>query len=186
VALVLTDHPDSPTPGSFVFTGFAYEGAAGVNLTEVSAYAITAAQNQAWTATIGDAALQGAGCAAGDDLVACGTWVALYGYGGPGSLTQIEGVQPLRYPGPSPLSIDKTFLLDSDHQSFIQPGSPAESCTTTTGIVFYPTASLGVYGGQCCAGAPCEQSGYLWSDDAQGGASPGAIFLQIMEPQGYP
>jgi len=178
VALVVEDDP-STGQDNFAFTGYAYEAAAGVNLIKVDAYTVSQAQNTAWSDTIGQSALTGGGCAAGDTLMDCATWIGVYGYReDDGSLVTIEGAVP--YKLPSAVPGEKVFFLNDDYASF----TPGPGSTTSTGVAFYVTGALGQYGGQCAPGTPCDTAGYTWAGKT-GGAAPGAIFVELMEPDGY-
>jgi hypothetical protein len=181
VALVVDD-ADETGADDFVFTGFAYSATAGQNLENADAYATSAAQNTAWSDAIGSTALEGAGCGAGDTLFDCGTWVGVFGYHEDDELAFIEGAQPQKFPGPSVLPAESIFYLDEDYESFL----PGPGSTTSTGMVFYPSATLGNYTGECAADTPCDSAGYTWnqSTGTTGGAAPSAIFVQLMEPEG--
>lgn len=179
---VVVDDDESTGADDFSFTGYAYSGAAGVNLLKVDAFAVSQAQNQAWSDTIGQSTLTSAGCAAGDTLMDCATWIGVFGYrDADGNLVTIEGAVPTKFPGPQPIAGERVFFLNDDYASF----TPGPGATTSTGVAFYVTASLGSYAGECAAGSPCESEGYSWpAAGTTGGSAPGALFVQLMEPQG--
>lgn len=187
LALVVEDD-DSTGRDDYVFTGFAYEGAAGSNLEGVNAYTVTADQNAAWSTAIGMETYLPSNCPSAVDtttLYGCGTWVGVYGYGEPGDFTFVEGVSPQKFPGPAVIPPDRVWYLGLDHESFV-PGS-TQNYTNATGIAFHPGARLGAYSGICAAGTPCESAGFAWDQVAgtTGGAAPNAIFVQLMEPEGF-
>lgn len=191
LALVVVDDEESGAE-NFVFTGFAYGGAAGVNLEYIDAYTVTAEQNTSWTEALGgQASITAAGCPNGastESLYHCGTWVGVFAHGEPNSgFTFIEGVQPQKFPGPNLLPLNAAFYLGEDYDSFVVPASDAESHTNSTGIVFHPGARLGMYSGKCAEGSPCETAGYTWDQGlgTTGGSAPRAIFVQILRPLGY-
>ncbi len=179
-------------PGTeFIFTGFPYEAAPGVNLEKVNAYGITDAQNASWSAAIGDSAIAGASnCTSGDTLYDCGTWIGVFGYENEGgSISFLEGVVPLNGSGtpPPPIPISNMFFLDDSCEDFVQPASATDSYTTSTGVAFMPGANLGNFSGTCSdqvADSECNTSGYEFPVRL-GGAAPQAIFVQLEYPVGH-
>lgn len=188
LALVVEDD-DSTGADDFVFTGFAYKGAAGVNLEGIDAYTVTATQNTAWSTAIGMASYNAANCQPGgtnESLYHCGTWVGVFGYGSSEEgFTFIEGVTPEKFAGPAVIAPDRVWYLGLDHDSFV-PGT-TQNYTNATGIAFHPGARLGNYTGICAAGTSCETDGYTWDqvNGYTGGAAANAIFVQLMEPEGF-
>ncbi len=177
-------------PGTeFIFTGYPYPAAPGINIEEISAYGITEDQNAAWSAAIGDSAIAAAnGCSSGDTLFDCGTWIGVYGYEREnGGITFLEGITPLNgSTPPPPIPITNTFYMDTSCEDFVQPGSMADSYTTGTGVVFMPGATLSSFSGECSsevADSECNTSSYEFPERL-GGAAPQAIFVQLEYPEG--
>lgn len=187
IALVVDDD-DGVGTDNYVFTGFAYEAIAGQNMENTDAYIVTADQNTTWSAEIGASNIQATGCptaATNDNLFGCGTWVGVFGYHEGGAMTFIEGATPQSFPGPAAVAPTKAWYLNTDFETFTS-GSTANH-TTSTGIVFYPSARLGSYSGVCAAETSCEDESYTWDQvsGTTGGAAPNAIFVQLMEPEGF-
>lgn len=187
--IAVTLRSKAPATG-FVLTGYPYAATAGFNLEEVAAYGITADQNTAWSAALGDAALAAAvNCNAGDTLWDCGTWVGVFGYvPDDGALHPLEGIVPRNgSAAPLPaLPLSNTFYLDDTCEGFVQPATLAASYTTGTGVVFMPGATLSTFGGTCADLTPdseCETGGYTFAPGT-GGAAPQAIFVQLQVPEG--
>jgi len=177
-------------PGTeFIFTGYPYPAAAGVNIEETSAFGVTADQNTAWSAAIGDAAIAGANnCSAGDTLFDCGTWVGVFGYEQDnGGITFLEGMVPRNGVGEPPpeIPITNAFFLDDTCEDFVQPATLAESYTGSNGVVFMPGAQLSNFMGTCADLTPdseCETESYTF-EPRLGGAAPQAIFVQLEYPE---
>ncbi len=173
----------------FIFTGYPYPAAGGINIEEISAFGVTAVQNTAWSAAIGDAAIAGANnCASGDTLFACGTWIGVFGYEEDnGAINFLEGIVPRNGPTPPPeIPISNTFFLGDTCEDFVQPATMEESYTTGTGVVFMPGAQLGNFAGSCADLTPdseCETEAYEF-EPRLGGAAPQAIFVQLEYPVG--
>jgi len=173
----------------FIFTGYPYPAAAGINIEEISAFGITETQNTDWSASITTAAIGAANnCSAGDTLFDCGTWIGVFGYEEDnGSISFLEGVSPLSGPTPPPqIPIASTFFLGDTCEDFVQPASLEESYTTGTGVVFMPGAQLGNFAGECADLDPdseCETESYEF-ESRLGGAAPQAIFVQLEYPTG--
>jgi hypothetical protein len=176
----------------FIFTGYPYPASNGQNIEEISAYGITADQNTAWSAAIGDTAIAGANnCTSGDSLFDCGTWIGVFGYEkDDGSISFLEGIVP-RNGVPDPIlmpeiPITNTFYLDDTCEGFVQPSTLAESYTGSLGMVFMPGAQLSNFNGTCADLDPdseCEAESYEF-DSRLGGAAPQAIFVQLEYPAG--
>ncbi len=191
---VVVDDDENAGADNYVFTGFAYEGAAGVNMEGIDGYVVTSDQNTTWSEDSGfNAAFTDSDCKPGgagdtgtaDSLFTCGTWVGVYGYRDASeNLVFIEGAQPQKLPGPTIVDASKTFYLNPDHETFT-PGTTSNQ-TNETGIVFYPSARLGSYAGVCAADTPCDDEGYTWNQTSgrTGGSAPNAIFVQLMYPEG--
>jgi hypothetical protein len=190
IALAVVDYEEGGG-AEFVFTGFPYPALAGTNIEGVAGYAVTAAQNEAWSAAIGGG-LTSAGCALDrQTLHACGTWIGVFGFmDEEGALTQLPGVVPRNGGGNPPPAIPNTkvFFPSAAWDGFSQPATPEENYTNETGTVLFPTASLSQFTGSCADLDPdsaCEAGGYFWPPPRLGGAAPNAIFVQLMYPDGY-
>ena len=170
----------------WVFTGFPYSASTGVNVTEADAIGITEAQNEAWSAAVGDTALTAAGCAAGSTFHSCGTWIGLFGYMDENhALTTIQGVTPLNGADPMPIiPIRRSFYMSDTYDGFEQPATDADSFTNGTGIIFAARSTLGNFSGRCATGTECETAGFSFPVRL-GGAATNAIFVQLEYPIGY-
>jgi hypothetical protein len=182
----------------FAFAGIPYAADTTQNLTDVVAPAMTDQQVADWTdAAGGDAALALTGCpapAGGGErtLATCGTWIGLFSQGVQGApTTPVEGVTPVY--GGALLAENKTLYFGYSTADGVAFDDPEEGVTWSdatgphdwtgkAGIVFYPGASLGTYGGQCAAGTPCETKGCFFGSDMLGGSAKGAMFVQYVFP----
>lgn len=174
----------------FIFTGYPYPAAPGINIEEISAFGVTEDQNVAWSDAIGDAAISAANnCSSGDTLFDCGTWVGVFGYEQEnGAITLLEGVEPRNGVGtPHPLiPTTNAFFLNDTCDGFVQPTGAADTYTGSKGVVFNPGAQLSNYMGTCADLDPdsvCETEGYEF-ESRLGGAAPQAIFVQLEYPVG--
>jgi len=178
-------------PGTeFIFTGYPYSAADGINLEEINAFGVTDAQNNAWSAAIGDAGIAGAnGCSSGDTLFDCGTWIGVFGYEQDnGSITFLEGIVPRNGAGTPPpeIPVTNTFYLDDTCEAFTQPANLTDSYTGGNGVIFMPGASLSNYTGTCSdevADSECNANDYEFPLRL-GGAAKQAIFVQLEYPTG--
>ncbi len=189
--------PATSDPGTYAFAAFPYPASAGTNLTEVATIAITNHQMADWTDAIGDTALQAAGCDAGASLSSCGTWIGIYARETEEGLVPLEGVVP--YSGPGPIDEAKTFFYgvkdgdvvfdDPTAGAVWTDGDGPHEWTGRYGVVFAPAMSLGTYYGQCAADladSVCMQGGCTWDDSRLGGTAPGALFVQLIDPEECP
>lgn len=183
VAVVVQDQAGAPE-SLLVPTATFLQAQSGVHPPYHSAYVILRDQEEAWSASIGAAALEAAQCFPGQSLVSCGTLLGVYGHGVPPSYTLIEGVQPLRLHGSQQVPLESTFILGSDGESFILPTTVQECGTTALGTAFLVDAPLGYYSARCLEDTPCAESGFTWDTDigSTGGAIHGFMVVQIFPP----
>lgn len=193
------DDIDSAGADDFTFAGIPF--AVGTeDLVEVTAVAISQQQASDWTEGVGgDTALAAAGCPAptgGGErtLSTCGTWIGIFAAGSqdaPGA--PVEGVAPAKAPAGA-LPEASTFYPGYDATDGLVFDDPAAGLvwsdgdgphewTGLLGMVFYPNASLGSYGGSCASGTDCEAMSCVFGTDLTGGAAPGALFVQYVFPK---
>lgn len=189
LSLMIDDWPGSGVD-EFVLTGVFHPAAPGVNIEGTRAFGILSAQNTAWTAAIGDAAIQGANnCVGGNSLWDCGTWIGVFGFYDASGLVLLEGVVPRSGVGtPHPeIPATNTFYLEPGYATFRQPTSLADSRTNQTGTVFMPGGQLSNFMGTCFDLTPdsaCETQSYEFNSRL-GGAMPNAFMVQLHPPIGF-
>jgi hypothetical protein len=178
----------APTPSSgrteVLETATVLEAALGTDLIGVSSYVVTAAQDLAWTASVGSASLAAAGCATTDTLASCGAWLPVFGYSdsATGRLVPLEGVRLLRGGAPAPYA--KLLLFDDAREGFFAPVDSASAHTTSAGLLAGLGLGLSWSSGACVDLDPdseCEASALTWVDQ-MGGSLPGTFTVQLLAP----
>ena len=189
--------PATTDPATYAFTAFPYPASAGTNLVEVQALAVQNDQMEAWTQTIGDSALQAAGCDPNATLSSCGTWIGLFARRTEDGLEPLEGVVP--YAGTAPIDPAKSFYFGVKDGAVVfddpSPGavwsddSGPHEWTGIHGLVFAANMTLTTYYGQCApdlADSLCNQGGCTWDNSRLGGTAKGALFVQLIDPEACP